>query len=281
MGYNTFADPAAAFSFYSDQPMNTNPNHTNGPGSGVEIKGLNFAYEKNHPVLNDISLQIAPGDRFGIIGPSGAGKSTLLLHLNGILQGEGSVKIGDLTLNKVNLPDIRAKVGLVFQNPDDQLFNPTVAEDLAFGPLNFGLEPDEVSARVAEALTAMNLTGFENKTSHHLSFGERKRVALATVLTMRPEVVAFDEPFSNLNPAMVQNLIDIIQKLSATVILVSQQILPTFACCNKLAVLKEGRIVATGPTREIAADRELLSSCGLDFSFYLDILKNIDIDLHN
>lgn len=259
--------------------MNTNPNHTS--GCGVEIKNLSFAYENDHSVLKNISLQIAPGDRFGIIGPSGAGKSTLLLHLNGILQGAGSVKIGGLILNKDTLPDIRAKVGLVFQNPDDQLFNPTVAEDLAFGPLNFGLEPTEVSARVTEALAAMNLSGFENKTSHHLSFGERKRVALATVLTMRPEVVAFDEPFSNLNPAMVQNLLEIIHKLPATVILVSQQILPTFACCNKLAVLREGRIIATGTTREIATDRELLSSCGLDFSFYMDILKSIDIDPKN
>lgn len=256
--------------------MKKDHSQVNQSGSSVEIEELSFAYEKDHPVLQDINLQIAPGDRFGIIGPSGAGKSTLLLHLNGILMGEGTVRIGGLPINKANLPAVRAKVGLVFQNPDDQLFNPTVEEDLAFGPLNFGLSPEVTAVRVKEALAAMGLTGFESKTSHHLSFGERKRVALATVLTMRPEVVAFDEPFSNLNPAMVENLLAIIGRLPATVILVSQQILPTFACCDKLAVLQEGRIMAAGPTRKIATDRELLSSCGLDYSFYRDILKKIE-----
>ncbi|GAI95831.1 unnamed protein product, partial [marine sediment metagenome] len=211
----------------------------------VEIKNLSFAYGKD-TALKNVSLKIHSGERFGIIGPSGAGKSTLLLHLNGILSGDGEVKIDGLPVTKESLPEIRRKVGLVFQNPDDQLFNPTVEEDVAFGPLNLGLSREEVEARVRETLKHMNLEGFEAKTSHHLSYGEQKRVALATVLAMQPEVVAFDEPFSNLDPAMVKHLIEIIESLDATVILVSQQILPVMACCHRLAILKDGQVIRVG-----------------------------------
>ena len=145
--------------------------------------------------MKSVSLDIQPGEKFGIIGPSGSGKSTLLLHLNGVLTGEGSVTIGGTRVGPKTVAAIRRITGLVFQNPDDQLFNPTVEEDVAFGPLNFGLPHDEVKRRVADALASLNLTGFEKLTSHHLSLGERKRVALATVLSLSPEVVAFDEPF--------------------------------------------------------------------------------------
>ncbi|GAF95723.1 unnamed protein product, partial [marine sediment metagenome] len=217
----------------------------------VEIKNLSFAYGKDS-ALKNVSLKIRSGERFGIIGPSGAGKSTLLLHLNGILSGDGEVKIDGLPVIKESLPEIRRKVGLVFQNPDDQLFNPTVEEDVAFGPLNLGLSREEVEARVRETLKQMNLEGFETKTSHHLSYGEQKRVALATVLAMQPEVVAFDEPFSNLDPAMVKHLIEIIESLDATVILVSQQILPVMACCHRLAILKDGQVIRVGTPAELA-----------------------------
>lgn len=244
--------------------------------ASVVVSDLTFCYEKEKEVLRNVSLRIEPGERFGIIGPSGAGKSTLLLHLNGILSaGSGSVEINGLTIGKDTVPTIRQKVGLVFQNPDDQLFNPTVEEDVAFGPLNQGLDLTDVSDRVAEVLREMNLEGFEKLSSHHLSYGERKRVALATVLAMRPEVVAFDEPFSNLNPAMVQQLIGIIRDLPATVIVVSQSMLPVIAACDRLAVLKEGKVVATGNTRDIATDRELLEECALDFHFYCDICREL------
>ncbi len=242
----------------------------------VEIKNLSFAYGKDS-ALKNVSLKIRSGERFGIIGPSGAGKSTLLLHLNGILSGDGEVKIDGLPVIKESLPKIRRKVGLVFQNPDDQLFNPTVEEDVAFGPLNLGLSREEVEARVRETLKHMNLEGFEAKTSHHLYYGEQKRVALATVLAMQPEVVAFDEPFSNLDPAMVKHLIEIIESLDATVILVSQQILPVMACCHRLAILKDGQVVRVGTPAELAAERGLLKECGLDVGFFCSICKKLNL----
>jgi len=242
----------------------------------VEIKNLSFAYGKD-PALKNVSLKIRSGERFGIIGPSGAGKSTLLLHFNGILSGDGEVKIDGLPVNKESLPEIRRKVGLVFQNPDDQLFNPTVEEDVAFGPLNLGLSRKETGTRVTETLKHMNLEGFESKASHHLSYGEQKRVALATVLAMQPEVVAFDEPFSNLDPAMVKHLIEIIESLDATVILVSQQILPVMASCHRLAILKGGQVIRVGTPAELAADIGLLKECGLDVGFFCSICKKLDL----
>ena len=244
--------------------------------SGVTITDLTFSYEQGIKVLDGVGLRVEPGERFGIIGPSGAGKSTLLLHLNGILKGQtGTVRIGDLEVVRDTAAEIRQRVGLVFQNPDDQLFNPTVEEDVAFGPLNMGLDPEEVAERVSHALAEMSLQGFEEHSSHHLSYGERKRVALATVLAMRPEVVAFDEPFSNLSPAMVEQLIETVRDLKATVIIVSQSILPVIASCQRLAILKGGRMIATGGVREIASNRELLRECGLDFHFYYDVLDEL------
>ncbi len=243
--------------------------------TGIKLENLSFSYSRGKKVLKNVTVEIQPGERFGIIGPSGAGKSTLLLHLNGILSGEGTIQIGETIVNKESIADVRRKVGLVFQNPDDQLFNPTVEEDIAFGPLNFGLNGETVSERVREALQAMNLTGFEKLTSHHLSLGERKRVALATVLAMRPEVIALDEPFSNLDPAMVLQLMKILKGLDATLVLVSQSILPIVACCDRMAILKEGEIVAVGPPKQLAANVELMRSCGLDLSFYREIFKEI------
>lgn len=244
----------------------------------VAIEHLHFAYNTGTPVLKDISLAVRPGEKLGIIGPSGAGKSTLLLHLNGILQGQGVVKINGLKVEKHNFQEIRRKVGLVFQNPDDQLFNPTVEEDVAFGPLCAGVKSDDVSRQVKAVLKRLNLDGFEKKVSHHLSYGERKRVALATVLVSNPEVIAFDEPFANLDPAMVSQLIEIIISLESSVIVVSQSILPVCTCCERLAILQKGEMVAVGSTEEIAADRELLKKCGLDYSFLCDICRKIKVN---
>jgi len=243
---------------------------------GIKIEELNFSYTPENPVLKSIYLDISPGEKFGIIGPSGSGKSTLLLHLNGVLKGNGSVIIGNTPVNAGTLSTIRRLVGLVFQNPDDQLFNPTVEEDVAFGPLNFGLSPEEVRKRVSEALEALNLTGFEKRTSHHLSLGERKRVALATVLSMKPEVIAFDEPFSNLDPSMILQLMDIIRGMDSTIVIVSQSVLPIIAICDRMAILKDGVIVAVGPPKQLAKDRDLMKSSGLDLSFYCEICRELN-----
>jgi len=238
----------------------------------VFIDNLRFSYE-HESVLKGVQLTVERGERFGLIGPSGAGKSTLLLHLNGILNGDGIIRIAGIDLRKDTLPLIRKKVGLVFQNPDDQLFHPTVREDVAFGPLNFGFDRSKIDEKVEDTLELLNLKGFAEKTSHHLSYGEKKRVALATVLSMEPEIVAFDEPFANLDPANVQKLIAIVRSLETTVILVSQQILPVLLSCDRLAVMNEGRIVASDTVAAIAQNRPLLKKCGLDFRFYGEELR--------
>ena len=242
-------------------------------GAGVRIEDLVFGYEQDRSVLRGVSLDIRPGERFGILGPSGAGKSTLLLHLNGFLRGQGRVLVGDVVVGPGTLAEVRRKVGLVFEIPDDQLFTPTVEEDVAFGPLNLGLSREEARRRVREVLGRVGLPGFERRNPHHLSLGERKRAALAAVLAMEPEVVAFDEPFSNLNPALVESLTGIIAGLEATVILVSQQVMPALAVCDRIAVLLEGRIARTGSPAEIAADRDFLRSAGLDFWASLEALR--------
>jgi cobalt/nickel transport system ATP-binding protein len=242
-------------------------------GAAVEVEGLAFAYEKDRPILRGVSLDIRPGERFGILGPSGAGKSTLLLHLNGLLRGQGKVRIGGIEVGPRTLGEIRRRVGLVFENPDDQFFCPTIEEDVAFGPLNLGLDREAARARAREALDRVGLAGFEGRDPRRLSLGERKRAALATVLAMGPDVVAFDEPFSNLNPALVESLTGLIAGLEATVVLVSQQVLPALAVCDRLAILVEGRIVRTGAPAAIAADRDFLRSTGLDFWSSLDALR--------
>jgi cobalt/nickel transport system ATP-binding protein len=243
--------------------------------AAILIKNLDFAYEAQKPVLKNINLHIEAGEKFGIIGPMGAGKSTLLMHLNGILTGSGSIQIGDALLSKKTLPEIRRKVGIVFQNPDDQLFNPTVEEDIAFGPLNFGYSQKEVAKQVSYALEAMNLKGFEKLVPHHLSMGERKRVALATVLATRPEVIAFDEPFSSLDPSMIGQLINIINGLDSTLFIISQSFLPLVACCSRIAVMNKGEIVAAGPTREIFRNEKLLKENSIDLGIYKSICREL------
>ncbi|MFO7767798.1 MAG: ABC transporter ATP-binding protein [bacterium] len=247
----------------------------------MSIRDLSFAYDEGRPVLEEVDLEIEAGERFGIIGPSGAGKSTLLLHLNGILSpAGGSAHIGEDPVDADHLESVRSRVGLVFQDPDDQLFNPTVYEDVAFGPRNMGKSPEEVDAAVRQALEHLDLRGMEEASSHHLSYGERKRVALATVLSMRPEVVAFDEPFSNLHPAMVERLIGIIRDLPATIVVVSQSILPVLATCDRLALLDRGRVRAVGGVREIASDTRLLAECGLDYTFYCRLCREAGVPLN-
>lgn len=240
-----------------------------GVGASVEVDGLWFGYEPGQSVLRGVDLTVAAGQRLGVLGPSGSGKSTLLLHLNGLLSGrQGEVRIDGRRVERDSLPHIRQQVGLVFQNPDDQLFCPTVEEDVAFGPLNLGLPRAEAAARTAEALAAVGLTGTGDRPPHHLSFGERKRAALATVLAMNPRVIALDEPFSNLDPAMVRQLMGLVAGLPATVVVVSQAVLPALALCHRVAVLVDGRVEAVGTPAEVAADRALLKRAGLEFDFY-------------
>jgi len=249
------------------------------PGpAGAELRGVTYAYPGGPKVLEELTLRVEPGERLGIIGPSGAGKTTLLLHLNGILRPQaGEVSIDGRPVTGAHMARIREWVGLVFQDPDDQLFTPTVGEDVAFGPRNLGLPEEVVVQRVTKALASLDMAGTEGRPSYHLSFGERRRAALATVLAMEPRVVALDEPFSNLSPALVERLLAILRELPATIIVVSQAIFPLLALCDRLAVLADGRIQALGSTREIAGDRDLLRRHGLDFTFYLESYRRLGL----
>ncbi|MFO8173580.1 MAG: energy-coupling factor ABC transporter ATP-binding protein [Gemmatimonadota bacterium] len=244
--------------------------------ASVDIQELTFGYPGGGDILKGLTLGVKAGERLGIIGPSGAGKTTLLLHLNGILSPRaGTVAIDGQIVAPSRIARIREWVGLVFQDPDDQLFTPTVGEDVAFGPRNLGLGEEEVARRVKISLDAMDMAGSEKSPPYNLSYGERRRAALATVLAMEPRVLALDEPFANLGPALVERLIRTLRELPATVIIVSQAIFPLMAACDRMALLAEGRIQALGSTREIVGDRQLLDRYGLDFTFYLDSYRRL------
>jgi cobalt/nickel transport system ATP-binding protein len=230
----------------------------------VEIEDLYFEYSDGQQALKGVCLTIHRGEQVALIGPNGAGKSTLLLHLNGILRGgRGRVKIFGLPVEGRNLKLIRRKVGLVFQNPDDQLFSPTVFDDVAFGPLNMGLQQQEVHRRVAQALEWVGLPGYERRSPHHLSLGERKRVALATVLSMSPELLVLDEPTGNLDPRSKWSLIRLLQRLPMSKIIASHDLELVAAVCWRAVLMDAGKIVADQPVESVLADLSLLREHGL------------------
>jgi cobalt transport protein ATP-binding subunit len=231
--------------------------------SAVRIQSLSYVYPDGTHALNGVSLDIAVGERVGLIGANGAGKSTLLLHLNGIHQGEGQVAIMTLPIEKRNLSTVRQKVGMVFQNPDDQLFCPTVYDDVAFGPRNLGLSEGDVAARVAKSLAGVGMTGFENKPAFHLSLGQKKRVALATVLSMEAELLVLDEPTSNLDPKGRNEIIHLLQTLIDTQIIATHDLDLVAKLCTRVILLSKGRCVADGPPSEIVENRKLLELHGL------------------
>ena len=229
----------------------------------IEIRNLSYSYPDGSAVFEGINLKINEGERVGIIGPNGAGKTTLLLHLNGILRGKGEVKIFGLVLNNGNLHEIRKRVGLVFQDPDDQLFSPTVFDDVAFGPLNMELSKDEVNNRVKEALEEVGMSGFEKRFSHALSAGEKKRIAIATVLSMNPDILAIDEPTSNLDPGMRKNLIALLGGFQTTLIIASHDLNMVEQLCTRVILLNRGRIIAEGIASEMLENKKLMQENGL------------------
>jgi len=231
----------------------------------IEIESLSFAYPDGHKALDDVSLHIEPCEKVALVGPNGAGKSTLILHLNGILLGQqGSIRVCSLDLNDQNLSRIRAMVGLVFQAPDDQLFSPTVFDDVAFGPLYQGLPPQEVNQLVEQALADVHMSGYAGRVSHHLSMGEKKRIAIATVLSMKPEVLVLDEPTAGLDPRARRSLIHLLDELPLTMLVSSHDMYLVRELFPRMIIMDEGRIVADGPTQELMDDKELLEAHGLE-----------------
>ena len=231
----------------------------------VEFKNVFFRYPDGTEALKGISFRITHGESVGIVGANGAGKSTLLLHMNGYLMPtSGTVTISDLSLTKKTRQDIRRKVGIVFQNPDDQLFMPTVFDDVAFGPLNLGMDETHVRERVHEALRLVNSLDLCNKPPHHLSGGQKSAVAIAAVISMEPDILVMDEPAANLDPKSRRSLITLLKTFAHSKIIASHDLDLILDVCQRCIVIKDGAVVADGPADEILANKILLEENNLE-----------------
>jgi len=235
----------------------------------VEITDLSYTYPDGNSALHSINLTISQGESIGIIGRNGAGKSTLLLHLNGVLYSDNAVKILGMPLIKKNFKLIREKVGLVFQDPDDQLFMPTVFDDIAFGPINKGLDGDEVKTLVFDTLKMVGMNGYEERVTHHLSYGEKKRIAIATALSLKSEILVLDEPSSNLDPESRRELIKLLRELNVTKIIASHDLEMILELCNRSVLIDKGEIITVEETRKILQNETLLLKHGLEMPLTL------------
>jgi cobalt/nickel transport system ATP-binding protein len=237
----------------------------------LDVRGLAYAYPDGHQALYGVDLHVHQGERVALLGPNGAGKTTLVLHLNGILTaGAGSVSVSGMPVEKANLQEIRRRVGVVFQDPDDQLFMGTVRADVGFGPANLGIKGDELERRVLHALDQVGMTEFVDRPPHHLSFGQRRRVAVATVLAMEPEILVLDEPSSNLDPASRRELADILRSLDVTVLMVTHDLPYALELCPRSVVLSDGSVVADGTTYDVLTDDALMRANRLELPFGFD-----------
>lgn len=233
--------------------------------SALEVQDLHFSYPDGRAALQGASFSISPGEKVALVGPNGAGKSTLILHLNGVLRCQrGEVRVHGKPIRDETLAETRAAVGLVFQDPDDQLFSLTVFDDVAFGPTYMGLPEVEIRNRVSGALRAVGAGGYEGRTSHHLSNGEKKRVAIATVLAMDPEILVLDEPTSGLDPRGRREVMGLLQELPQTMLVSTHDMRLVAELFERTLVIDGGRIVADGPTAEVLANGPLLEDHGLE-----------------
>ena len=231
----------------------------------VEVEGLSYRYPDGTPALRDINMRVTAGETVGIIGPNGAGKTTLLLHLNGVRRPTaGAVRVLGREVTARNAREVRSEVGLVFENPDHQLFMPTVFEDVAFGPLNQGVGREELGEIVGEALSKVGMEGSEQRPPHHLSLGERRRVALATVLAMKPRILVLDEPLAGLDPRGRRELMELIASLPGTKVIASHDLEMVLRLCGSVFVLDGGQIVAEGPTARLLSNQALMENHGLE-----------------
>lgn len=237
----------------------------------IAATGLSFQYPDGTVALVDVDIHIHPGERVALLGPNGAGKTTLILHMNGIhLPQHGTIRVSGLELNPDNILEVRRRVGIVFQDPDDQLFMPSVRKDVAFGPQNLGVEGAELDERVDSSMDAVGVLDLADRTPNHLSFGQKRRVAIAGVLAMQPEILILDEPTSNLDPASRRELSDILRSLDITQLIVTHDLPYALELCPRSIVLDEGRVVADGRTRELLSDEPLMKSHRLEFPVGFD-----------
>ncbi|UAL29050.1 energy-coupling factor ABC transporter ATP-binding protein [Nocardioides rotundus] len=237
----------------------------------LDVQGLAYAYPDGQQALFGVDLHVHAGERVALLGPNGAGKTTLVLHLNGILGGgAGSVSVSGMPVEKRNLQEIRRRVGIVFQDPDDQLFLGSVRQDVAFGPANMGVKGAALDRRVADALEQVGMGEYADRPPHHLSFGQRRRVAVATVLAMEPEILVLDEPSSNLDPASRRELADILRGLDVTVLMVTHDLPYALELCPRSVVLSDGTVVADGATYDILTDEGLMAEHRLELPFGFD-----------
>jgi cobalt/nickel transport system ATP-binding protein len=230
----------------------------------IHASGLRYEYPGGHAALRGIDVHVGHGERVALLGPNGAGKTTLLLHLNGLLRGAGELEVAGLNVAGGALGQLRARVGLVFQDPDDQLFMPSVREDVAFGPLNLGLERAEVQRRVTDALAAVRMGAAAERAPHQLSMGERRRVAIATVLAMQPALLALDEPSANLDPRSRRELLEVLERVEGTMLVATHDLPLAAELCERALILAHGRIEADGPTERLLADGPLLARHDLE-----------------
>jgi len=230
----------------------------------IFVQQVKYKYADGTPALDGIDFQIAPGEKTALVGPNGAGKSTLLLALSGFVPFQGDIRGSGLNLAKTHLKTIRRRMGIVFQNPDHQLFMSTVEEDVAFGPINMGLSPDQVDQCVNDALNQTQTTHLRAKAAHHLSIGEKRRVAIATVLSMKPDVLIMDEPSSNLDPRCRRNLIELLKSMPQTLLVAGHDLEMLLEVCPRTLIIDTGRIVADGPTSKLFADPNLMQKHGLE-----------------
>ena len=250
----------------------------------LEVKNIKYSYDTNYQALKGVSLKVEKGEMVALLGKNGAGKSTLFLHLNGIFRpDEGKVIIDgeELKYDKKSLLKFRQKVGIVFQNPDDQIFAPTVEEDVAFGPLNLGLPMEEVQDRVEQALVRVGMSGYEKTAPHHLSGGQKKRVAIAGILAMRPEIMVLDEPTAGLDPQGVFDLSILLRELNdegITIIISTHDVdlVPTYA--EKVFVLVDGLLIAEGTPKEIFSKPEILEQANLKVPIVTELFQKLESD---
>jgi cobalt/nickel transport system ATP-binding protein len=231
----------------------------------VQVRHLSYIYSDGYPALKDISFQILQGESVGIVGANGAGKSTLLMHMVGVLlPSQGEVYIGSIPINKKNLRMIRQKVWMVFQEPDDQLFMPSVYEDVAFGPRNDKVSEIEVEKRVKDALDTVGILHLIDRPSYKLSGGEKHAAAIATVLAMQPDILVMDEPTSALDPKSRRRLIRLLQGFTHTKMIATHDLDMVLELCERTIVLKQGEIIAEGETKKVLTDEKLMEQCGLE-----------------